>query len=147
MPLPDFLMLKEISPLLFIVLHSIEVLARFGAHTPRRKEVSNRLLKVFDIAKSTGKLQRFIIYGSYVTGEPNPRDVDIILILQDDFMVESCDDPRQAVFDHARAENDIGVSVFWVRPALIFLQTVDEFIEGWQIKRDKTRRGIVEVIL
>ena len=32
-----------------------------------------------------------------------------------------------------------------MRPSLLFLETLDEFIEGWQIKRDGTRRGIIEV--
>ena len=36
-------------------------------------------------------------------------------------------------------------SVFWVRPSLLFLETLEEFIAGWQVKRDQTRRGIVEV--
>lgn len=28
---------------------------------------------------------------------------------------------------------------------MIFLETFDEFIAGWEIKRDQTKRGIVEV--
>jgi len=30
-------------------------------------------------------------------------------------------------------------------PSLLFLETLEKFIEGWQAKRDGTRRGIVEV--
>jgi hypothetical protein len=33
-----------------------------------------------------------------------------------------------------------------VRPAAILIGTLDEFVAHWQVKRDKTRRGIVEVI-
>jgi hypothetical protein len=32
-------------------------------------------------AHRTDFLQRFIIFGSYVTTEPNPRDVDIFLVM------------------------------------------------------------------
>jgi hypothetical protein len=53
--------------------------------------------------------------------------------------------PRD-LFDHSRATVEFGASVFWVRPAAILIGTLDEFICHWQIKRDKTRRGIVEVI-
>jgi hypothetical protein len=30
---------------------------------------------------------------------------------------------------------------------MLILDTLDEFIEHWQIKRDRTRRGIEELLL
>ncbi len=50
-----------------------EVLSRFGHRTQQRKLVSAQLARVFELAKSTGKLDRFIIFGSYITTEPNPK--------------------------------------------------------------------------
>lgn len=50
------------------------------------------------------------------------------------------------LFVHDRAAVIFGASVFWVRPAAILIGTLDEFVAHWQVKRDKTRRGIVEVI-
>jgi hypothetical protein len=47
-------------------------------------------------------------------------------------------------FDHLTTENNTGASVFWMR-RLSILDSEQELIEHWQIKRDKTRRGIVEV--
>ena len=44
-----------------------------------------------------------------------------------------------------RAAEAFGASVFWIRPALLVLETLEEFIAHWQITRDQTRRGIVEV--
>jgi len=38
-----------------------------------------------------------------------------------------------------------GASIFWIRPSMLLLESLEEFIEHWQIKRDRTRRGIVEV--
>ena len=32
-----------------------------------------------------------------------------------------------------------------IRPSMLIAETLDHFIEHWQIKRDGTRRGIVEV--
>jgi hypothetical protein len=62
-----------------------EVLARFGQDTPQRQLVTARLLRVYELARKTGKLERFIIFGSYVTAKPAPNDVDIVLIMKDDF--------------------------------------------------------------
>src|SRR5206468_9439117 len=62
-----------------------EVLARFGHGTPQRQLVTARLLHVHELASGTGKLERFIIFGSYVTAKPDPNDVDIILVMRDDF--------------------------------------------------------------
>ena len=62
-----------------------EVLARFGAGTARRQEVAARLLRVYESARATDGLARFIIFGSFVTSKPDPNDVDIILVMRDDF--------------------------------------------------------------
>jgi hypothetical protein len=40
-----------------------------------------------------------------------------------------------------------GLAMTWLRPSMLFLETLEEFIEHWQIKRDMTCRGIVEVRL
>jgi hypothetical protein len=50
-----------------------------------------------------------------------------------------------SLFDHARAESELGASIFWVRPAMIILESLDDFIAGWQAKRDGSKRGIVEM--
>ena len=62
-----------------------------------------------------------------------------------DFKVRACDEETSKLVDHEQAAEEFGASVFWIRPSLLFLDTLDEFIEHWQIKRDRTRRGIVEV--
>ncbi len=124
-----------------------EVLARFGHDTPQRQLVTARLARIYKIALSTGKLLRFVIFGSYVTAKPAPNDVDIILVMSDDFREADYTEDVLPVFNHLRAHDELGASVFWTRPCTVLLETVDEFIGYWQIKRDLTRRGIVEVIL
>ena len=42
------------------------------------------------------------------------------------------------VFYHLQAQEKLGASVFWSSPSNILLETVDEFIAHWQIKRDKS---------
>jgi hypothetical protein len=67
--------------------------------------------------------------------------------MRDDFDVQACDTESRSLFDHPRATETFGASVFWIRPALLILETLEEFIAHWQITRDQTRRGIVEVRL
>jgi uncharacterized protein DUF6932 len=100
---------------------------------------------LYHLARATGKLERLILFGSYITAKPDPNDVDIILVMRDDFDVQACDEASQKLFDHPRAAETFGASVFWIRPALLVLETLEEFIAHWQITRDQTRRGIVEV--
>jgi len=122
-----------------------EVVARFGAGSERRRQVTATLERVHELAGSTGKLDRFIVFGSYVTAKPEPNDVDVVLVMSDNFRVEACPTDARCLFDHREAESRLGASVFWVRPSMLFLETLEEFILHWQVKRDKTRRGIVEV--
>ena len=123
-----------------------EVIEHFGQGTPQRQLVSGRLKRIFELAQQTNKLERFIIFGSYVTSKDAPNDVDIILIMRDDFTSDDYADEFQPLFNHVRAQEELGASVFAIRPLFIFLESVDEFIAHWQIKRDKTKRGIVEVV-
>jgi hypothetical protein len=90
-------------------------------------------------------LERLIIFGSYITTKPNPKDVDIVLVFNDDFDLTACDEETRKLLEHQKAENEFGASIFWIRPSMLILETLDQFIAYWQIKRDNTLRGIVEV--
>jgi len=121
-----------------------EVIAQFGNGTSQRQAVTARLWRIYHLARATRKLERLIL-GSYITAKPDPNDIDIILVMRDDFDVHACDEESQKLFDHPSAAETFGASVFWIRPALLVLETLEEFIAHWQITRDQTRRGIVEV--
>lgn len=123
-----------------------EVLARFGTGSPQRQAVASRLLRIYRAAQETSRLGRFIIFGSFVTTKPDPNDVDIILVMRDDFVLDDCKGVTRKLFEHVEAEQEFGASIFWIRPSLLLLETLDEFLSHWQMKRDHTRRGIVEVI-
>jgi predicted nucleotidyltransferase len=124
-----------------------DVLERFGQGTPQRQLVTQRLKRVYELANRTGGVERFIIFGSYVTAKPSPNDVDIILVMRDGFALTDCDDENEPLFDHLRAQQVFGASVFWIYTFSVLLETVDEFIASWQIKRDGGQRGIIEVDL
>lgn len=87
-----------------------------------------------------------IVFGSFVTSKLEPNDVDVILVMRDEFRVESCPQQAKLLFDHATAEDELGASVFWIRPGLLIADTLDKFIQRWQLKRDGGQRGLVEVM-
>lgn len=89
-----------------------EVLARFGQGTPQRQLVTTKLLRLLEMAKRTGKLERFVIFGSYVTAKPAPNDVDVILVMGDDFRMIEYEEKTQQMFDHLTSQSEFGASFF-----------------------------------
>ena len=122
-----------------------EVIVQFSSGTLQREVVTARLQRIYQIAKDTGNLQQLIIFGSYITAKPEPNDVDVVIIFNDDFDLTICSEEVKRLLNHQQAENEFGASIFWIRPSLLLLETLDEFVESWQVKRDGTRRGIIEV--
>ncbi len=122
-----------------------EIIAFFGGGSAQRRAVTARMVRIYELAKATGMLDRFIIFGSYITTKSDPGDVDLVLIMRDDFHLDACPEQTRDLFDHIRAQELFGASVFWMRPSFLFLEPIEDFIAHWQIKRDDTRRGIVEV--
>jgi hypothetical protein len=122
-----------------------EVIARFSSGMAKRQAVASGLTRIFNLVEATGKLERMVIFGSFITAKTEPNDVDIVLIMQDDFNLGACDEETRKLFDHREAQEEFGASIFWIRPSMLLLENVEQFIEHWQIKRDGTRRGIVEV--
>jgi predicted nucleotidyltransferase len=123
-----------------------EVVSRFGSTRGKRSICTRRLRHIYELAERTGMVQRFIVFGSYVTAEPNPNDVDVVLVMEESFRLQDCPIELQGLFDHAVAQARYGASIFWVRPELLLGESLEEFVASWQIKRDGTERGIVEVI-
>jgi len=122
-----------------------ETVARFGMPSDRRKLVARRLERIYEIASQTGHLKRFVVFGSFVTDKQEPNDVDAFMIMDDNFDMGSLVGESRLLFvDHGTAQDHFGASVFWMRrmPAIGGEQAA---IEDWQIKRDGTERGIVEI--
>jgi predicted nucleotidyltransferase len=122
-----------------------EVLARFGAGSEQRQLVAQRLERIYRLASSTGALARFIVFGSFITDKAAPNDVDIFLVMEDRFESAKVTGETRCVFHHMDAHNLLGASVFWV-PRAACLGGEAAAVLDWQIKRDGTRRGIVEII-
>jgi predicted nucleotidyltransferase len=144
MPLPNLNNLGELPEGVHLATLD-EVIKQFGSGTAQREIVTARLRRIYQLAKDTAKLQRLIIFGSYITAKPEPNDIDIVLIFDDDFDITACSEETKMLLSHQQSTETFGASVFWIRPSLLFLETLDQFIAGWQVKRDQTHRGIVEV--
>jgi hypothetical protein len=123
-----------------------EVIAQFGTGTAQRQAVTARLLRLYNLVKATNHLERFIIFGSYVTTKPAPNDVDIFLVMAEAFDVNDWGEETRAVFAHAQAQSRFGASVFWVTQSSS-RTNIESLLTAWQTTRDQTRRGIVEVIV
>jgi len=124
---------------------TLDEIVRHFSTTTRRATVARRLERIYQLARSTGHLARFIIFGSFVTAKSEPNDVDIFLLMEDSFDVRQVSPEARLVFDHAAAQNLLGASVFWIRRAAA-LGGEEATIAHWQVKRDGNKRGILEVI-
>ncbi len=122
-----------------------ETIRRFGKGSRQRIAVAQRLERIYSIALGTGYLVRFVVFGSFVSAKREPADVDVFLLMEDTFDLGQQSGETRILFDHPAAQAHFGASVFWLR-RLAALGGEDETVTGWQIKRDGTRRGILEVV-
>ena len=122
-----------------------EILQNFGTGTVQRYLLGQRLERIYILANSTGKVARFIVFGSFVTAKSIPGDVDIFLLMEDSFDADQVYGEVALVFNHQEAQSVLGASVFWIRK-LAVIGGEEEAVEYWQVKRDNTKRSIVEVI-
>jgi hypothetical protein len=123
-----------------------ELRSRFGTQTPRRVWLLGRLQALVSLAANTGKLRRVFVWGSFVTTKASPKDIDILLIMNEDFEIERITPPAQAVFDSVQARLLFESDVFWARTS-IGTETLETWLETYQISRTFQKRGIVELEL
>ena len=122
-----------------------ETLARFGTGHALRIAVSERLERIYQVAAATGHLARFVVYGSFITDKDRPNDVDVFMVMDDEFDGDTLDAESRLLFDHAAADAHFGASVFWVRRPTAF-GGEQSMVEYWQTKRGGGQRGIIEVV-
>ena len=123
-----------------------EFQARFCGSSSRRIWLLGRLRALLALAGASGQLRRIFIWGSFVTAKLPPKDLDILLIMDDDFEVDEIDASAQAVFDSVRAKLLFEADVFWAR-ASIGDEALDLWLETYQTSRSFRKRGIVELEL
>jgi hypothetical protein len=122
-----------------------DVLDRFGHGSVQRRAVADRLNRIYQLAVSTGKLARFVVFGSFVTVKAEPNDVDVVLLMEDTFDLASVTGEAALVFQHLEADTHLGASVFWSKRSGA-IGGEQAMIEYWQTRREGGRRGIVEIV-
>jgi len=123
-----------------------EFRSRFCSSSPRRIWLAGRFRALMELAATSGKLRRVFVWGSFVTSKPAPRDIDILLIMDEDFETSQISASAQAVFDSVRARLLFESDVFWSR-ASIGEEMLNLWLDTYQISRSFRKRDIVEVIL
>jgi hypothetical protein len=122
-----------------------ETLARLGTGSNQRRLLARRLERIHQIASQTSRLARFVVFGSFVTDKHEPNDVDVFMLMEDNFDMGSLIGEARLLFvDHGTAQDHFGCSIFWIR-RMAALGGEQAAIEDWQIKRDGTERGIIEI--
>ena len=121
-----------------------EVRDRFGIGSAQRTAVALRLERIYRIARSSGHLARFVVFGSFVTNKEEPADLDVFLLMEDTFDASRLTGETRFLFEHPAAQAWFGASVFWLR-RLAASEGEATMIEYWQVKRDGSLRGIIEI--
>ena len=122
-----------------------EIEQRFGRGSEARVRAFARLRHVYELADRTGWLQRFLVFGSFVSAVADPQDIDVVLIMGATFKVEEAPRESRTLFSHPDAQARFGASVFWIREGMLSEGAMQEFLDTWQTKRDGTKRGMLEV--
>lgn len=144
MPLPAFNADGDLPPGVYPVTLA-QAMARFGPGSAQRRVVADRLVRLHTLATSTECVARFVVFGSFVTAKPDPRDVDVVLIMEDRFDVFTVTGDVAAVFNHSDADAQLGASVFWATRSGAF-GGEQAMVEYWQVKRGGGQRGILELV-
>ena len=144
MPLPPFTASGDLPPGVYRATLS-EVSERFGSGSPQRKMIGLRLERIYNVARATGHLARCVVFGSFVTSKRAPNDVDVFFLMENTFDIMHLTGEARLLFDHAAAQTHFGGSVFWLR-RLAVLDDEHTTIAHWQITRDRSYRGIVEIL-
>ncbi len=123
-----------------------EVREVFGTGSARRKLLIVNLKNIIELAKSTGKLERVIVWGSFVSNKEFPQDIDLLLIMGNDFDMDANPPEVKLVFDYVQGRIAFNADIFWTKSS-IGKEAIDLWLETYQMTRDFKSRGIAEVII
>jgi len=123
-----------------------EFLDRFTTNSSRRKWLGQRLKEIFTLAKLTDNLKRIFVWGSFVSNKESPNDIDMLLLMAEDFQLENTPEECRILFDYTMARVRFHVDIFWSK-ASITEDTLSLWLDTYQTGKDFRRRGIVEVKL
>ena len=123
-----------------------EFLNLFASGSARRKWLGERLQEVFALAKSTGKVKRIFVWGSFVSAKDSPNDFDLLFLMNDDFQLEKVSESCKILFNYVAARVRFNADIFWSKSS-IGNEIIELWLDTYQTAKDFKRRGIVEVKL
>ncbi len=92
-----------------------EVRKVFGTGSAKRKLLIGNLENIIELAKSTGKLEQVIVWGSFISNKEFPQDIDLLLIMRDDFEVDANPPQVKGVFDYVQGRIAFNADMFWTK--------------------------------
>ncbi len=104
------------------------------------------LENIIEFAKLTGKLERVIVWGSFISNKDFPQDIDLLLIMRGDFDLDANPPEVKRVFDYVQGRIAFNADIFWTKSS-IGEEAIGLWIETYQMTRDFESRGIVEVTI
>ena len=87
-----------------------------------------------------------IVWGSFVSNKEFPQDIDLLIIMSDDFDVDANPPEVRRVFGYAQGRIAFNADIFWTKSS-IGEKVIDLWLETYQMTRDFESRGIVEVMI
>jgi hypothetical protein len=126
-----------------------EVRQRFGRFqwSDRRPNLFKQLQEYFDELQGTDIAESLIINGSFVTEKSDPNDIDLILVLRDEFSMSSPIRPFEYnLLSKRRVRRRYGFDVF---PTWKQIETYQEMIDFFRQVKEKPelQKGILRIYL
>ncbi|MDX1965452.1 MAG: hypothetical protein SFX18_20065 [Pirellulales bacterium] len=121
-----------------------EVTFRFGTSTSRRRRLVLCLRRWIELARSISA-QRFFVDGSFVTAKAEPKDVDAVVWLPDDYAAKIAAGSVEALELETMLINRHPEEIFAAENRRDWEDWVEFFTRTREI--DDRRKGVVEVIL
>ena len=91
---------------------------RFGASTPRRQFLFDRVRMVFDLLHKTGKVKHVYLFGSFAAAVSSPNNVDVFVIMAADFTMRGLREELVSLFTHIACRIRYNADVFWVTDSI-----------------------------
>jgi uncharacterized protein DUF6932 len=73
---------------------------------------------------ATACLDRFIVFGSYITAKAEPNDVDVFLVMSGQFEIDNQTGATREMFIHRHAQRTFNASVFGSTGSLVLLRLI-----------------------
>jgi hypothetical protein len=84
-----------------------QVVDQFGQGSPARQDHAQNLARIYRLALSTDQLQRFVIYGSFVSSRSDPADLDLFLTMGESFQPDTVSRKAAQLFQHELPAPDL----------------------------------------